>query len=92
MSPSQAEAYGLALNKACGNIKPHAVLKNLILSSVSVPCNTDWMDALSKIKYANVLAACFSLSYNSLSAFLYMVLQLCIIVLTTISNITVCML
>ena len=53
MSPSQAEAHGLALSRASKNIEPYTALKNLILSSVSLECNTDWIDVLSKIEYAN---------------------------------------
>ena len=46
MSPSQAEAHGLALSRASENIEPYTALKNLILSSVSLECNTDWIDVL----------------------------------------------
>ena len=53
MQPSQAEAHGLALSRASGNIKPYTALKNFILSSVSFECNTDWIDVLTKIEYAN---------------------------------------
>ena len=53
MSPSQAEAHGLALTRASENIEPYTALKNFILSSVSLECNTDWIDVLSKIEYAN---------------------------------------
>ena len=49
-SPSQAEAYGLALSRASGNIEPYTALKNFVLSSVSVECNTDWIDVSSKIE------------------------------------------
>ena len=31
MSPRQAEAYGLALSRAFGNVKPYTVLKHFIL-------------------------------------------------------------
>ena len=41
MSLSQTEVYGLALSRASGSIEPYTALKNLILSSVSVECNTD---------------------------------------------------
>ena len=41
MSPSKTEAYGLALSRTSGNIKPYAALKNFILSSFSIECNTD---------------------------------------------------
>ena len=54
MSPSQAEAHGLALSRASRNIEPYTALKNFILLSVSFECNTDWIDVLSKIEYANV--------------------------------------
>ena len=53
MSPSQAEAHGLALSRASENIEPYTALKNFILSSVSLECNTDWIDVLNKIEYAN---------------------------------------
>ena len=53
MSASQAEAHGLALSRASGNIEPYTALKIFILSSVSFECNTDWINVLSKIEYAN---------------------------------------
>ena len=53
MSPSQAEVHGLALSRASKNIEPYTLLKNLILLSVSLECNTDWIHVLSKIEYAN---------------------------------------
>ena len=53
MSPRQAKAYGLTLSRATKNIEPITALKKFILSSVSVECNTDWLDVLSKIEYAN---------------------------------------
>ena len=53
MSPSQAEAHGLALSRASGSIEPYTALKNFISSSVSFECNTDWIDVLSKIEHAN---------------------------------------
>ena len=53
MSPNQAEAHGLALSRASGNIEPYTALKNFILSSVSFEYNTDWIDVLSKIEYTN---------------------------------------
>ena len=41
MSPSQAGAHGLALSRASKNIEAYTALKNLILSSVLLECNTD---------------------------------------------------
>ena len=61
MSHSQAEAHGLALSRASGNIEPYTALKNLILSSVSLECNTDRIDVFSKIKYANAQEKPFTL-------------------------------
>ena len=53
ISPTQAEAHGLALSRASGNIEPYTALKNLILLAVSLECNTDWINVLSKIDYTN---------------------------------------
>ena len=70
-SPSQAEAYGLALSRASGNIEQYTALKNFILMSVSVECNTDWIDVSSEIEYANaqkkpfILMSCIIDAYPS---------------------------
>ena len=55
VSPSRFEAYGFALSRVSENIKPYISLKNSISSSVSVECNSDRIDVLSKTEYANAL-------------------------------------